>query len=206
MNKKDMERIVRDCRAAGHDIRVRDICYCLLKADITDSDVIYNSLFEKTDATKQIMAYEKSKAIRFLSKYLAVNYGRGKKNVKVSSSKNSAQFAKDISFEENKAELVKMIDEIDNAVKNQTLEYKDALKMKVDIRTKLNDKFKVTENSNQEKIVVVPPKMNGICKRYNVECFFQTKEYAMKTWNLIEKPQTADNSNTDKVQNNILRQ
>lgn len=186
MNKTDIEKIINDCKESGYEIRVRDISYCLLCDSIEENEIVYNSLFEKCTDMKAISAYDKSKPIKFLKKYINANYPTcTANNAKERKSKPTLD---DITFEENKGELIKMLKDIDSAVENGDIEVKDAMKMKVDIRTKLNDKFGATEKTEEQRIVVVPHKCDLICPRTHTECWQWTKEDAMRNFNLIENP------------------
>lgn len=186
LNKSDFVKIISDCKESGYEVKVRDVMFCLLKNMVENSDVIYNSLFGKTDEARCITDYEKSKPIRFLDKYIKANYNNKQNDTDNTKKKKISE--EDISFEENKAELIKMLKDIDDAVRDGLIEVKDAMKMKVDIRTKLNDKFGASEKSDEQRIVVVPPKFNHICEKTRTECWLQTKEYAMEHWGLIEDP------------------
>lgn len=194
LNKSDFVKIISDCKESGYEVKVRDVMFCLLKNVVEDSDVIYNSLFGKTDEAKCITDYEKSKPIRFLDKYIKANYNNKQNDTDNTKKKKISE--EDISFEENKAELIKMLKDIDDAMNDGQIEVKDAMKMKVDIRTKLNDKFGASEKSDEQRIVVVPPKFNHICEKTRTECWLQTKEYAMEHWGLIEDPNKNNNTTT----------
>lgn len=187
LKKSDFVKIINDCKASGYELKVRDVMFCLLKNMVDDSEIIYNSLFGQGDDAKFISDYEKSKPIKFLDKYIKANYDNAKQS-DADNTKKKKISEEDISFEENKAELIKMLKDIDDAVKDGLIEVKDAMKMKVDIRTKLNDKFGASEKSDEQRIVVVPPKFNHICEKTRTECWLQTKEYAMEHWGLIEDP------------------
>lgn len=187
LKKSDFVKIINDCKASGYELKVRDAMFCLLKNMVDDSEIIYNSLFGQGDDAKFISDYEKSKPIKFLDKYIKANYDNAKQS-DADNTKKKKISEEDISFEENKAELIKMLKDIDDAVKDGLIEVKDAMKMKVDIRTKLNDKFGASEKSDEQRIVVVPPKFNHICEKTRTECWLQTKEYAMEHWGLIEDP------------------
>lgn len=186
LNKSDFVKIISDCKESGYEVKVRDVMFCLLKNMVEDSDVIYNSLFGKTDEARCITDYEKSKPIRFLDKYIKTNYNNKQNDTDNTKKKKISE--EDISFEENKAELIKMLKDIDDAMNDGQIEVKDAMKMKVDIRTKLNDKFGASEKNDEQRIVVVPPKFNHICEKTRTECWLQTKEFAMQHWGLIEDP------------------
>lgn len=195
LKKTDFVKIISDCKESGYEVKVRDVMFCLLKNVVEDSDVIYNSLFGKTDEAKCITDYEKSKPIKFLDKYINANYNNTKQT-DTDNTKKKKISEEDISFEENKAELIKMLKDIDDAMNDGQIEVKDAMKMKVDIRTKLNDKFGASEKSDEQRIVVVPPKFNHICEKTRTECWLQTKEYAMEHWGLIEDPNKNNNTTT----------
>ena len=74
------------------------------------------------------------------------------------------EYCDDISFEENKAEILNLIKATKQAFENGEIEAKDALKIEADLRVKLNDKFSVTEDV-KDQIVVVNQKYDAICGR-----------------------------------------
>lgn len=197
LKKSDFVKTINDCKASGYEVKVRDVMFCLLKNMVDDSEIIYNSLFGQGDDAKFISNYEKSKPIKFLDKYINANYNNTKQT-DTDNTKKKKISEEDISFEENKAELIKMLKDIDDAMNDGQIEVKDAMKMKVDIRTKLNDKFGASEKSDEQRIVVVPPKFNHICEKTRTECWLQTKEYAMEHWGLIEDPNKKQNNTNTK--------
>lgn len=82
---------------------------------------------------------------------------------------------------------------------NGELDAKDFIKLDIEIRTKLNDKFAVSEKQDEQRIIV-ETKFNTICPHTHRECWVQTKEYAMQHWNLIENPNSIkenENENGD---------
>lgn len=92
----------------------------------------------------------------------------------------------DISFEENKAGLIELLNKLQQAIDNKEISTKDALKIEADVRTKLNDKFGASEKDNGN-VVVVEPKFNYICPYTRRECYIHSKEECMKRYNLVEK-------------------
>lgn len=62
---------------------------------------------------------------------------------------------------------------------------KDGVKAEIEIRSKLNDKFKVSEEGGQQYIIV-EQKFNSICE-CGREISVPTKEDLMKKYNLVEK-------------------
>ena len=93
-----------------------------------------------------------------------------------------------ITKEENKAELIKMLDDIDDALQKKQIAFKDAMSLKRDIRVKLNDKFEMEESTKEKRIIIVPQKHDYVCPHTNRECSkMPSKEACMEYYGLIEK-------------------
>ena len=89
--------------------------------------------------------------------------------------------AENISKDENREALIKLLKEIDEI----GMEAKDAIKLKADIRLKLQTKFEIEEGEKQKRLIVVPQKHDTICKYTNRECSaMPSKEACMKYYNL----------------------
>lgn len=154
----------------GKPIRVRDISYILLSSCYEDKEVAYKSLFgASSDGFEE---YKSSDVVKFLES-------------KLNKKESKKAKGEDITFEENKAEIIKLIKETQDALEKGTIEPKDALKIQADLRVKLNDKFSVNETV-QEQLVIVNCKYNSICE-CGRELYIPTKEDLMKEYNLIEK-------------------
>ena len=67
-----------------------------------------------------------------------------------------------------------------------TKELSSLIKIKADLRVKLNDKFGAGEK-NEEQLIIVEKKYNHICERYNVECYLPTKEDLIEMFDLVER-------------------
>lgn len=183
ISKEQVKKITEQCLNEGHEVRFRDIAYCVLRDVFGDAILAYKAIFD-ADASDIIAGnYDKSAKTQVIKKYMTENNLLGHK---ITSSTTLPTEA-DITFEANKAELVKMLEDVDRAFDDGLIDYKDAAKLKVDIRTKLNDKFSVSEDASAQ-MIVVQPKFNHICQHTQKECYLQTKEFAMQHWNLIEKP------------------
>lgn len=176
---EDIKKIVEDANRMKHDVKVGDIAYLILSRTITDRNVVYATIFGKGFGDDIPLMYEKSSKIRYLKKYLNANYPD-------TSEKKHKKKVQDISFEDNKMALIAKLEELQHAVDNGDIAYKDSLRAEIDIRTKLNDKFSVNEGSEQQ-MIVVQPKFNHICDYTHKECWLQTKEYAMQHWDLVER-------------------
>lgn len=183
ISKEQVKKITEQCLNEGHEVRFRDIAYCVLRDVFGDAVLAYKAIFD-ADASDIIAGnYDKSAKTIAIRKYMADHNMLMSKAMLL----DRIPTETDITFAENKAELIKMLDDVDEKLEMGIIEYKDAAKLKVDIRTKLNDKFSVSEDASAQ-MIVVQPKFNHICQHTQKECYLQTKEFAMQHWNLIEKP------------------
>lgn len=162
--------IIKALREMGHSIRVRDISYILLCRSLEDETTAYKSLFgESTEIEKDY--YNKSAAIIALKKYMTDEFAWDSKD--------------DITFEENKAYMLKLKAKTERAMGDGKLETKDGLKILSDISTRLNDKFNVQDKEVQQT-VMVQCKYNSCCE-CGREIYIPTKEDLMKQYGLIER-------------------
>ena len=92
-----------------------------------------------------------------------------------------------ISKDENREELLKLLQRVQDGERDGTIEAKDAIKIEADIRVKLNDKFNIEEEEGQRRIIVVPQKHDIICKWTNRECSaMPSREACMSYYKLID--------------------
>jgi hypothetical protein len=121
----------------------------------------------------EISYYKQSKPIVELGKLMAESLSWNSKE--------------DITFEENKAYMLKLKADTERAMENNEIDKKDGLKILTDISTKLNDKFGAKEEM-KDQIVQVEMKYNDICPYCSHEVARRpmTKEEAIKEYNLIE--------------------
>ena len=184
ISKEQIKKLQEECAKNGHDVRFRDIAYCALKIIFNDSVLAYKAIFDADASDIIISNYEKSEKTKAIKKYFADN-----NLFRQSQSTIAIPTENDITFAENKAELVKMLADVEDKYQAGEIEYKDATKLKVDIRTKLNDKFAVSDDTVAQ-MIFVQPKFNTVCPHTQRECWIQTKEYAIEHWGLVEKPKT----------------
>lgn len=161
MNKLDVKKIIEDCNASGYEIRVKDIAYCLLKSKIDEIDIVYNCIFNKCTDMNVISNYDKNKRIRFLEKYIKANYSSNVETAPQNETQD-AELLENISFEENKAALVRRLNKVIQWGDNGELSKERATKLEVEIRKIINDKFGVTDKTDEQKIIVLS-KYNDIC-------------------------------------------
>lgn len=157
-------------------VRVRDIAYILLSKIFKDEKTAYQCLF----GTEGFEDYISNDLVGNLEKYM-MQEGY---IVNLSTDKETGDTT--LSFEENKNSLIAMIKKIEEDMDSGVIEKKDGYARIVDIRTKLNDKFKV-EAEKKDRLIVVEKKYNHICERFHCECYLPTKEDLMEMYNLVEK-------------------
>lgn len=187
ITNEQIRQTINDCAKAGYSVGMRDLSYVLLCRHYEDRATAYRILFglDADFNADYAHTYDQTASINYLRDYVDFNLNiddiTKKKKKKVSSSE-------DISFEENKAEILNLIKATKQAFEKGEIEAKDALKIEADLRVKLNDKFGANEQV-QDQIVVVQQKYDSICGRCGTEIARRpiTKEEAMKMYDLIEK-------------------
>ena len=161
----------------GANLKVRDIAYVLLRRYFDDRSYAWRVCFTDADYDeKTIDAYEEGVGYQYLKEVLMEVRDRG-----------GLLYDEDITFEENKAYMLKLKRDTEMAMEAGELEKKDGLKILSDISTRLNDKFSVTQQQKNQ-MVIVEQKYNDICPRCQTEISRRTmtKEEAMETYNLKE--------------------
>ncbi len=161
----------------GANLKVRDIAYVLLRRYFDDRSYAWRVCFTDADYDeKTIDAYEEGTGYQYLKEVLMEVRDRG-----------GLLYDEDITFEENKAYMLKLKRDTEIAMEAGELEKKDGLKILSDLSVKLNDKFSV-QNEVKDQMVVVEHKYNDICPycQHEVASKPMTKEEAMATYNLKE--------------------
>ena len=177
MDNEQIRKVVEHFKDEG-GIRVRDIAFILLSHMFTDSKIAYQCLFDEKGAGFD--EYSTDEMREKLENYMTEQgYIRS-----VSTDSDTGG----LTFEENRKAMEQMLVSIQRDMQNGIIEPKDAYARMTDIRTKLNDKFKV-EAQKQDRMIIVEKKYNHICERYHCECYLPTKEDLMEMYNLTEKPE-----------------
>ena len=161
----------------GANLKVRDIAYVLLRRYFDDRSYAWRVCFTDADYDeKTIDAYEEGIGYQFLREVLAEVRDRG-----------GLLYDEDITFEENKANMLKLKRDTEMAMEAGELEKKDGLKILSDLSVKLNDRFQV-QAQVKDQMVIVEQKYNDICPRCQTEISRRTmtKEEAMAAYNLKE--------------------
>ena len=183
----DLRNIKNDCEKAGYKIVVKDISFAIVKKMYEDVLVAYKSIYNDNRTDTDIVAFAKTPAMTFLFSYLDSMFKqRGGSSIATTKSTTAkTKDVNDITFEENKAEIIRLIKETQDARANGEMDVKDALKLEGELRVKLNDKFKVQEEV-KDNVVQVYTKYNSICS-CGRELYIPTKEDLIKEYNLVEK-------------------
>ena len=169
--------ILTNASSQGANLKVRDIAYVLLRRYFDDRSYAWRVCFTDADYDeKTIDAYEEGTGYQFLKEVLMEVRDRG-----------GLLYDEDITFEENKAYMLKLKRDTEMAMEAGDLEKKDGLKILSDLSVKLNDKFSV-QNEVKDQMVIVEHKYNDICPycQHEVASKPMTKEEAMATYNLKE--------------------
>ena len=178
ISTEQIKQTIADCKKAGHAVSVRDISYVILATHFEDGLVAYKSIFGNDyDYNQEYWnTYDQTASIEYLRSYVEMT---------LLSEKKAKKQSEDISFEENKAYMLKLKKDTEDAMANNELEKKDGLKILAQISTTLNDKFKVASNDTQQQIYV-SCKYNAICE-CGKEIYIPTKEVLMEKYGLVEK-------------------
>lgn len=179
MGKLSLQKIEEIIDTAPEKITMADITFAILCETIEDRRIAYKSSYKQSATLPNANAHYNSPKIAFIQDLI--------KDEEFNKVEHEMVTQDDITFEENKQALVSMISQIKYEMENGTIDKKDGMKMIVDIRTKLNDKFG-TQDSNEEKhIIVVPSKFDYICPHTHKECYFPPESECIKRYNLIKK-------------------
>lgn len=174
-------KILVEAKSKKLDVSMKDILYVIGAQFFDDEKIVFNTLFKGTNNEPDFVEYKFSEKMQFVTKAVEEEL-KSHETPKNSSKKNED----DISFEENKAYMLNIKKQTEEAMAKGDIDKKDGLKILADITTRLNDKFKVVDTQEEQR-VIVNAKYNHICEWTRKECFLQTKEYAMEKWNLVEK-------------------
>ena len=173
MIKKDnIKMILETVRADWQSVSEKDIAFAILCDALEDKSLAYRLAYRKSE--KEANAFYETPRFKKLLDALEP-FGVG-------SLDNST-----VTREENKGELLKMLDRIDALLQNGDLEPKDAIKMQTDIRVKLNDKFDMEESQKQKRIIVVPSKHDVVCPTTHRECnYWPTRKACVLHFGFID--------------------
>ena len=179
LTKEKVGEILTKASDEGLSLKVRDISYVLLTRYFADKSYAYRVCFgaDADYSDEAINAYEEGDGYSFLREELATVRDMG-----------NVTYDEDITFEENKAYMLKLKKDTEDAIAKGEVDKKDGLKILADLSVKLNDRFSV-QAEVKDQIVIVEQKYNDVCEycQHEVARRIMTKEEAMKEYNLVEK-------------------
>lgn len=202
ITNEQIRSIIDECKSINVSVKVSDIAYVLLCNQIKDPFVVFKVIF-KNDEYNDFVTYSNLSSVVYLQKHINQKYKKvlqkDSKSIKKQHNEN------DITFEENKAKMVKLIEDVEKKFNEGEIEAKDYFKITTELRVKLNDKFKVVEEV-KDSCVIIEPKFNNVCL-CGREIYIPSKEDLIKTYNLIENTNTtyknADNNAEKSTNNNV---
>lgn len=205
---KYIDKIIDDAKKHGYDVRIRDVGYAILCANLDDANMAYMLIFgddgnaetfSELDRIKYLVRYFQSEKLQAKEKDEATEIA---KLIAKSKGKKTDNGDGSMTFEENREgieqqlrEIVELKKEAMNPTEGESADLKTLAllqKTEADLRVKLNDKFGAAEKT-AEQYIIVQPKFNTICEHTHRECWLQTKEYAKEHWHLIDDPNWKDN-------------
>lgn len=161
----DIKDIINSLKTEGIEARVRDVAYLVMCDSFVDKGLAAKVAYQEDEKPS-------NKVLSTLAERLKP-FGIGAVTT--------------ISKDENREELLKLLQRVQDAEREGSIDPKDAIKIEADIRVKLNDKFNIEEEEGQRRIIVVPQKHDIICKWTSRECSaMPSKEACMKYYNLID--------------------
>ena len=174
----NIEEIIKKVKdELNQQVTLRDVMFILNQGMFEDRKTAYKASFGEVTSDDDLDVYIYSERIQKLIDLLKPFMGGNLEDGAISED--------DITFEENKQGLIKLLNQITKAKADGIMDTKDAFKLETDIRVKLNDKFDTAESTENKHIIVVPSKHDIICPHTNYECtFMPTKEACMKYYNI----------------------
>lgn len=165
----EINKTIEDCKSMGFDLRMADMFYTFALQGFKDKNIVYAVLFGKGATEEDVNEYDTSTKIKFLKKYMKSNFFGNEVDQPVDEKKQYD----DISFEENKAYMLKLKKDTEEAMAKGDIETKDGLKILADLSVKLNNNFNVSEKQDEQRIIVL--------SKYNDTCPYCHHEIRRKT-------------------------
>lgn len=172
LKRENIRMILETVRTDWEKCNEKDVAFAILCDSLEDKTLAYRLAYRRSDKNAEDF-YNTPRFKRLLDTLEPFGIGNIDSNA--------------VTKEENKNELLKMLDKIQQAVDRGDLETKDALKMQTDIRVKLNDKFEMEESQRQRRIIVVPSKHDVVCPHTQRECsYWPTRKACVRHFGFID--------------------
>ena len=162
MTNDEIKILVEDGAAYGYEISVKDISFCILTESFEDGKVAYRAMFGIAD---EYDSYIKDEKTLWLMREIA------------------SLKPEEVTFEENKAEIGRLIKDVRRELKDGKLTVKEAMTIESSLRVQLERTFGDGARADSNKIVV-HSKYNAICESCGREMRVPTKEELIKEYGL----------------------
>lgn len=175
LSKENIQDALTSARGTFPDTYEKDIAFLVLCDGLADKSLAHRCIYEHNHKPDEVADFLASPKMRNLADVLKP-FGVGSKdNLTVTS-------------EENMNAMAKMLKQIDSLQENSSVPDPDLIKLAADIRFKMQAKFDLQQDANEQKhIIIVPQKHDLICKYTQRECSaMPSKEACMEYWNLKE--------------------
>lgn len=183
IKNEDIKVILEKAKDTFPGVTEKDIVFAALCSCFTNKKMAYKYAYGLKDAKPAVERYA-SEQFQSLLTVMAIYKPKQAQTVEEKPIKSADS---ELTREQNKQELIKLIARTERAIKEGTIEEKDGLKMIGDWRTKLNDKFEMEQAEDNRRIIVVPAKHDIICPHTNKECYqWPSKEACMAKYKLKE--------------------
>lgn len=186
MTVEDINSILDECKSKGYLPTKADIAFHILYGIVGTEAAGFLLYKAPLSNPEKYLKSPKTKLIRQRLIGLGVDLDgtAGKKSDDFS----KENLAKALTKDQNKEEMLLLIEKVRGAAKKNLVDMEYALTYEKDIRTKLQDKFDMEKSDDERRIIVVPQKHDKVCPYTHKECTdMPTKEVCMQYYNLVEK-------------------
>lgn len=186
MTVEDINSILDECKAKGYLPTKLDIAFHIMYGIVGTEAAGFLLYKAPLSNPEKYLKSPKSKLIRQRLVGLGVDLDGTAGRKADDFSKET--MAKALTKDQNKEEMLMLIEKVRNAAKKNLVDMEYALTYEKDIRTKLQDKFDMEKSDDERRIIVVPQKHDKVCPYTRRECTdMPTKEACMQYYNLVEK-------------------
>lgn len=166
MTNEAIQELIQKSKKLGYEVTMKDIGYAILRNTITDAASCYYTLYSK--GTDDIVSeYDKSKKITYLRNDIFPP-------------------KRTVSFEENREQLIGLLDKIKQQSDTGEIKAKDAVAQEAAIRVQLERTFSTGDKEDGNQIIV-ESKYDDVCPYCHHEIALPPKERAMEVYNLMER-------------------
>jgi len=167
LRKNEITNILDALGKDGIKASEEDVVYLILSDTLTESEYAYFLAYGVPP--RDIKKFCETEAMKKLREKLAP-FGVGK------------AAANSVSKEENKAELIKMLQKVEKWGANGEIDPERYAKLVLDYRVRLNDKFDMEDDEKKKRIFIVPQKHDIVCPHTHKECTYMPTKEACKEY------------------------